>query len=170
MRRRASRGKRRFGNAALPRLLRTVKLRMWLAGNFTTRSKPPQFIGTASTVVGSILTGPSFAGLTVRRPLTSQPASRGNPPLWVENSVSVDDSPLEGARFEPSVPGAKRVGSVPSRLTPRVDAYCLFPPRAPIPARLETVLPRRSSDQRTEPIAADRRTKDRSSWQARDGR
>ena len=38
------------------------------------------------------------------------------------------DSPLEGARFEPSVPGAKRVGSVPSRLTPRVDACCLFLP------------------------------------------
>jgi hypothetical protein len=31
------------------------------------------------------------------------------------------DSPLEGARFEPSVPRRERVDSVPSRLTPRVD-------------------------------------------------
>ena len=31
------------------------------------------------------------------------------------------DSPVEGARSEPSVPRRERVGSVPSRLTPRVD-------------------------------------------------
>ena len=47
------------------------------------------------------------------------------------------------------------LGSTLDRVTPPVDAFCLSRPCAPIPERLETVSPRRSSGRRTAPIAAD---------------
>jgi len=101
--------------------------------------------------------GVDITPLTASAPLRAVAERTGSSPEGFHRSAvrrsasgAEIDSALEREGFE--LGPRREEGPVPSGVTLRVDAYCLSPPRAPIPARFETAPIRRSSGRPTEAI------------------